>query len=160
MRTVAALFWAKVDRSGALADSCWEWRASRNPQGYGQFRVGSKRDASHRCALAHRVAWELINGSIPAGQCVLHRCDNPACVRPSHLFLGTRADNSADKVSKRRHRNGSLPGASNPNAKLTAAIVADMRAQAATGASGAELARHYGISKSAACRAIRGERWS
>jgi hypothetical protein len=155
--TVAALFWSKVDLGG---DVCWVWTASRNAMGYGQFRTGSKRDKTARCSLAHRVSWELENGPVPVGMCVLHRCDNPACVRPSHLFLGTRTDNAADKVAKGRQSRTRMPGASNPNAALTAQQVSAIRAMAARGVTGAAIARLYGISKSTACRVIKGRRYA
>lgn len=88
-------FWSKVDRSG----DCWMWTASRNASGYGRFG-GSNSGGSY---LAHRMCWELHNGPIPDGLCVLHRCDNPACVNPAHLWLGTRDDNNKDKTAKGRN---------------------------------------------------------
>lgn len=156
MIAVAALFWPRVEKT----ESCWLWTASRNAMGYGQFRVGSKTDRSSRCALAHRVAWELVNGAVPAGLCVLHRCDNPRCVNPAHLFLGTRTDNSRDKVAKGRQRSGRLPGERNPAAKLTAESVAAVRARASRGESGVALAREFGVSPTTVSRVIRGVRWA
>lgn len=94
-------FWKKVDiRSG---DACWEWKSAKNSTGYGLH--GIKIDGKGRCFLAHRVAWVLRNGQIPAGMCVCHRCDNPSCVNPAHLFLGTNLDNVRDMDSKGRRKN-------------------------------------------------------
>lgn len=91
-------FWAKVDKSGG-PDACWLWTAGRSDWGYGHFRVGSKN------LQAHRFAWELTRGPIPAGLLVLHRCDNPPCCNSAHHFLGTHADNMADAKAKGRLRN-------------------------------------------------------
>lgn len=77
---------------------CIVWTGTATP--YGKLRVGSK------FVRAHRLSYELVHGPIPNDQCVLHRCDNPRCVKPDHLFLGTRKDNIRDAMAKGRYRNG------------------------------------------------------
>ena len=86
-------------------DDCWEWAAKRNNKGYGMF--GTNRKGHFK--LAHRVSYELENGEIPEGMMVLHRCDNPGCVNPQHLFLGTRTDNTRDMHRKGRGWGGIGP---------------------------------------------------
>ena len=127
-------FWAKVNKT----DDCWEWTGCLNNKSYGQIRVDGKAE------LAHRVSWEMANGLIADGLCVLHKCDNPKCVRPDHLFLGTIADNNQDKV--RKGRQAKLRGENQANAKLTNAQATEMRKLYATGCySTKTLAPLYGI---------------
>lgn len=78
-------------------ETCWEWTGTRNDYGYGMFSVGGV------ARRAHRLAWERANAAeVPEGMCVLHRCDNPPCVNPDHLWLGTRGDNNRDCAAKGR----------------------------------------------------------
>ena len=88
-------------------NDCWLWQSTTNANGYGLIAVGRKGEGQ---LLAHRVAWELTYGNIPEGMLVCHHCDNPRCVRPEHLFLGTHADNTHDMMLKGRH---GLPGSRN-----------------------------------------------
>lgn len=93
--TLAERFWAKVRRG----HGCWLWQGSCfEPSGYGNL------SHENRTLLAHRVAWVIENGPIPEGLWILHRCDNPPCVRPSHLYAGTPKDNAQDKVRRGRWR--------------------------------------------------------
>ena len=119
-RPIAERFWEKVHKG----DGCWEWTAYRSADGYGM--IGRERgDGVER---AHRLSWELHFGPIPSGTAVLHRCDNPPCVRPSHLFLGTQTENVADSVAKGRHRSPVHYGERHHWARLTEAEVREIRA--------------------------------
>lgn len=129
-------FWAKV--GWRRAGECWLWQGCKHHSGHGQFGVGPVARI-----YAHRFSWELVNGPVPDGQCVLHRCDVPACVNPDHLFLGTRVDNMHDMWAKGR---GSKPprlvGARHHQAKLTEADVAAIRRSPAPDR---ETAEAYGV---------------
>jgi hypothetical protein len=94
-RTTEERFWRSVDKRSV--DECWNWLAScPTNNGYGLFRVDGKK------TLTHRYSWTLHNGSIPNGMIVMHRCDNPKCVNPAHLSIGTPADNAHDRDTKNR----------------------------------------------------------
>lgn len=99
-RPLAERFWEKAEKTDEM-DGCWLWRACLHVEkGYGLFQRGRHEGG---CVRAHRQAWLLTVGPIPPGMHVLHRCDNPPCVRPGHLFLGTQADNMHDMLTKGRH---------------------------------------------------------
>lgn len=99
-RSLPERFWPRVSKQD---DGCWIWTGARHPFGYGVMNVA---EPPLRCRYvrAHRFSWELVNGPIPVGLCVLHTCDVPACVNPAHLFLGTKKDNTADMTKKGRHK--------------------------------------------------------
>lgn len=94
-------FWVKVDKTGG-PDSCWPWTAARHYKGYGQFTWRVSYGVFEERS-AHRTAWELAHGPVLDGLHVLHRCDNPPCCNPAHLWLGTNAENNADMMRKGRH---------------------------------------------------------
>jgi hypothetical protein len=149
-------FWSKVQ----IQWECWLWTGCHNSGGYGQFMIGSRTDGSRRVEKAHRVAWTLVFGPIPEAMCICHHCDNPSCVRPSHLFLGTHRDNILDMHSKGRHEGGAHRGQKHHNVKLTLADVQELRRRYASGGvSQARLGKEFGICQAHVGRIVRGERW-
>ena len=130
--SLVARFWSHVDRSG----ECWTWTASKNRRGYGWFVISSGYQRG-----AHRVSWWIAFGAIPDGQWVLHRCDNPPCVRPDHLLLGTNIENSADRDAKGR---GFIPhGEECGSSVLTAEQVYAIRS---SGGRSRDVAKEFGVS--------------
>lgn len=130
---------------------CWEWTSAKMPTGYGQMKIPSTR----KQVYAHRLSYMIHKGDIPEGMQVCHACDNPSCVKPSHLFLGTSSDNHLDMKAKERHLNGEK----NVGAKLTADKVRDIHALRAQGLSQGKIARTYGIAQGTVWKILRGERW-
>jgi predicted XRE-type DNA-binding protein len=141
-----ARFWSRTQVVG----SCWEWTLSRSGQDgrkYGQLSWrGRKRSA-------HRVAWELANGPIPAGRHVLHHCDNPPCVNPSHLFLGDHDANMKDASQK-----GRLNTPRPTRQKLSDAQVSQIRSLARSGVMQARLAEQFGVTKGFISHLVKGIR--
>jgi hypothetical protein len=142
------MHWVQVADTG----SCWLWLGSIRSTGgnvkYGQFTNAAKQNES-----AHRAAWRLMKGPIPAGMSVLHHCDNPLCCNPRHLFSGTQADNMADMWKKKRGLRGSRHG----NSKLTEDIVRDIRSSKE---SGVELARRLGLTPTTICDIRKRRTWT
>jgi len=154
---------------------CRLWLGGTTKAGYGRIGLG-RRGVSR---YAHRVAYELVYGPIPDGLCVCHHCDQPCCIEPSHLFAGTKADNSRDMVSKRRHlaairpwrcRGNPHPHRVDPadhplgercaNSKLTADQVTEIRRRGATGGKARALAAEFGVSREVIYGIFNRKRWS
>jgi len=146
-KTLAERFEAKVDKR-TTPEACWPWTAHKSPAGYGQIRVNGE------TLIASRVAWELTVGPIPAGLDVLHHCDNPPCVNPKHLFLGTDIENQQDSVEKGRHNANC--GEGRPGAKLTVAAVKEIRK---SDLSTYKLASKFGVSRRAIRAVLDGRNW-
>tara|TARA_Y100000310_G_scaffold296274_1_gene328390 strand:+ start:228 stop:704 length:477 start_codon:yes stop_codon:yes gene_type:complete len=125
-----------------IQPGCWEWQASKKKFGYGQFG-----NPYHE--TAHRVAYEMFVGMVPDGKCVLHTCDNPSCVNPTHLWIGTQAENIADMMSKGRQRTGDVRGEKNGQARLRVEDVREIRRRAKDGETHRALAQAFGLSHSA-----------
>lgn len=142
-------FWRHVDKSG----ECWEWTGQINRFGYGLMSVESRRAAR----TAHRIAWRLTHGDIPAGLHVCHSCDNRRCVRPDHLWLGTNADNVADRERKGRHHD--CRGENASNAKITWAIAGEIRRLSAEGLKRREIASALGTTPRIVDGVTRGGTW-
>lgn len=139
---------------------CWEWQRYRKPNGYGYTEYWDKAAKKRVNTHAHRLSWIIHNGPIPPGMQVCHTCDNPPCVNPAHLFLGTNYENWEDCVSKGRNMGGANgPPIARPRARLTEADVAEIRRLRASGASRDEVARRFGISVDNVSHVTTGRRW-
>lgn len=152
-------FWLKVRIRGP--DECWPWAASRSTRGYGVFHSLSRTDGgvlADKTIRASRVAYTIANGPFPLEMCICHRCDNPPCVNPRHLFLGKPTHNLCDASKK-----GRLPhGKDHPrdNAKLTEEEVRQIRdIYAGGGISHRTLARKWGVGKRTVGNIITRETW-
>lgn len=136
---------------------CWEWTGAKR-SGYGRLIIGSRTDGSRRSVSAHRLSYELQHGYIPPGMEVCHVCDNPCCINPTHLFLGTREDNVKDREKK--GRNITFIGEEQPRAKLTRKSVKDARWERAyKRTSFQKIADKYGVNKKTIQNAISGKTW-
>jgi hypothetical protein len=128
-RPAAERFWENIDKRSP--DECWPWKLKPDTFGYGRMKIKGKMKG------AHREAWELTNGEIPAGMWVLHSCDNPPCCNPAHLFLGTSLDNARDRAAKGRSAHNKT------RAKLNESQVLEIRKLGRSGMSEYAIAKMY-----------------
>lgn len=146
-------FWLKV-KKGSTPNSCWEWTGCRGHFGYGRL---------FRDSYAHRVSWEIHFGKIPKGLCVLHKCDNPPCVNPKHLWLGTMTDNIQDRDKKRRGvwlPRPQFRGENSPVAKLSNKNVLKIRTLYVSGyRNKTALSKLFGVSDVQIGRIVRNKSW-
>lgn len=160
--TVEQKFWSRVDKSG----DCWIWTGSK-AHGYGRFYYGNSRKA------AHRFSYELANGVVLDKEYVCHSCDNPACVNPAHLFLGSQFENMRDCAAKRRNAMQRNPershfkttvyrqiGERHGSAKLKESDVSEMFRLFNGGKKRKEIAVQFGVSPQQVCKILSGKRWS
>jgi hypothetical protein len=145
---------SRFERHIVKGNGCWLWSGGLQAGGYGSF--GLKEGKEWKTRKAHRISYQLYVGSIPNGLDVLHHCDNPPCVRPSHLFLGTDFDNQQD--CKCKGRRASCVGEKNPNCKLTAEQVKDIRLFHPI-LSERKLSNHFGVGKAAIHKILHGRLW-
>lgn len=144
-----ARFWSRVEKTHG---GCWEWQGSRQTFGHGLLSVKGVN------LKVHRISYEIHHGPIPPKMCVRHTCDNPPCVNPAHLVLGTRVDNNRDRDE--RGRQVAPLGEAHGMHKLTLEQVHEIRSAAAGGQSKASLARRYGISEGHTYRIVSGDSWA
>jgi hypothetical protein len=149
-KTVAERFHEKVTRLGP--DDCWPWKASAYKSGHGEFFVSPERGK----VPAHTFARELATGiPCPAGREGCHRCDNPPCCNPAHVYYGTRQENVDDMWARGRSSHGSA----HPMAKVTEPQVLAIRERFAAGEFETNLAREYGLSDSTVSNIVNGRIW-
>lgn len=156
MRTLQERFWSKVDMSGG-PDACWPWTKGLKSSGYGQFRVAMGESPR----VASRVAWALTFGD--AGMfSVLHRCDNPPCCNPAHLFLGTQQDNMDDMLAKGRGGQIGCPDVAafvERVRRLSDDDIREARRARANGETFRSIGKRFGVAHSTIVRLVNGQHW-
>ena len=160
-------FWSKVDRS-AGTDECWPWTACLHNKGYGMMKVNNPETGfgPHIHKKAHRLAWMFANGPIPEGLHILHKCYNPPCCNPRHLYAGTNRQNVQDRID--RGKTTGCPGEANHSAKLSEGEVREIarryselpRSPSGRHMGRQELADEFGISGTLVRRIALGKAWS
>lgn len=150
--TLIERFWSKVDKSS----DCWIWTGYRNKRmGYGRIGAGGE---GGKLLMAHRLAWELHFGPIPENMIVMHKCDNPPCVNPAHLRLGTVWDNNQDRDAKNRNRH--LTGEESASSKLTEDQVRAIMARLEKGETTISIAKDFPVKRKAIGSIKNGNAWS
>lgn len=147
-------FRARFDSKVAMGgdDDCWPWTGARYGEGYGYIWIVRQKLQ----IKAHRLAYFYAHGDLPDAD-ILHRCDNPPCCNPRHLWVGTRADNNRDRAAKQRGRESRQWGEANGRATLTSADVAAIRSLVAGGQTQAAVAAQFGVRQASVSRIVRGE---
>lgn len=156
-RTEQERFWERVRRG--TPQECWPWTGGVSGKGYGSFQSGSKRNGTAKKIDAHRFSYLLHKGEIPKGLNVCHTCDNPPCVNPDHLFLGTTRENALDMTRKDRWACGVRGGEMAHSSKLTLAQVEEIKRRYAAGEKQVALASVYGVRQTTISRIVRGDSW-
>lgn len=146
-KTLEERFWEKVDKRGP--DECWEWKARKSQKGYGIIIIDG------RDRRTHRISYCLHIGKIPDGMCVCHKCDNPACVNPRHLFIGSIKDNDADRDKKHRNAYGERHG----NSKLKDCDIVEMLKMRKNGMFYKDIAKMFDIDSTNVGLICRGAAW-
>lgn len=141
-------FWSKVEKT----DTCWLWTGATTKCGYGVLKIGGRKG---KPVYAHRLSLEIHSGKPLEAAHVVHRCDNPRCVNPAHLFPGTNQDNIADMVAKGRQARGEKSG----SARLTAEQVGEIQALSASGVGPTEISKQYGVHSNTVRSIVRGRTW-
>ena len=144
-------FWKKCKINNE--NDCWEWQSEKTGKGYGRFNVSINNKIKH--FKAHRISYELCVGTIPPEMMVCHHCDNPCCVNPEHLFLGTNTDNIADMMKKNRQRKGENHGRN----KLSLDEVLYIKKYPKYHGSGVKLAEQFGVSATTIFQIRNDKRW-
>lgn len=153
-----AKFWNKI--KFAEPDQCWEWQGALNEDGYGRFWTWVSVKKSSSVEASHRKLYLLLFGELQKDICVLHKCDNPKCCNPNHLWPGTRADNNRDMISKGRARHDANPrGSEHKNSKLTEAQVIELRRRINNGEKQKVVAKDFNMSRAQTCVIANGKRW-
>lgn len=135
--------------------SCWNWLLHLDRDGYGHMTIRYENgDILNK--KSHRMAYSLLVGEVPDGMSVCHKCDNPKCVNPDHLFLGTQQDNMNDKQNKNRHHFGEK----HPMAKLKEEDVSSIKFKANSGSTHDSIAKEYGVCRQTISRIVSGSGWA
>lgn len=159
-------FWSNVE----ITNDCWNWIGLKDKDGYGRIRIKGKQ------MRTHRFSWQIHCGNVPPGMLVCHKCDNPACVNPGHLFVGTASDNTRDAIAKGRmpqisrsrscyalgsdhHWSGKHKLESNGRAKLSINAVLSARERVCAGERISDLAREFDVTWTAMANAVKGKTW-